>query len=124
MVADNPHLVPEAAALTVAVASSTMQKGETEIALHLFETAAQLEPENLAYTVMLGEAFLAAGENRAAVDQFRKVLMKAPGSPRSARLLEEACKRLGDMELYRSILQEITAAHPGTKIPVEQGDAH
>lgn len=108
-----PHLAAEGAVYLAALA----KKANSRNAPVLLRQAIDLDAENLAYTVMLGEALLAGGENQAAMEEFRKVLMQAPESPRSATLLNEACKGLGKPGLCRSVWQEIIDTHPEAQIP-------
>jgi tetratricopeptide (TPR) repeat protein len=118
--AANPHLASEAAAYLATVAKTLMESENPVSALTVLQGAASLDPENMTYAFLLGEALLAGNENRAAVEQFRKVLLKAPESPRSAQLLEEACVRLNMPDLCHKIWQEIAEAHPLATLPKER----
>ena len=116
-VATAPYLATEGAAHLATIAKTAMEKSDNETALAMLQHAVSLAPDNLAYTLMLGETFLARGENGAAIEEFQKILMKIPESPRSAQLLDDACKKLDTPDVCRDIWQKIVDAHPDAQLP-------
>ena len=83
----------------------------------LLNAATRFDPDDLSYTVALGEALLAQNRLEEAAAQFRKVLMVAPESPRSAALLDETYLRLNAPEEHRRVWREIGDMHPDATLP-------
>jgi tetratricopeptide (TPR) repeat protein len=99
------------------------ESGQWECALLFLQKACRLDADNLAHPVALGETFFSLRRFEEAAEPFSRVLLAAPESPHSAKLLDEALQQLNDPEKRLQYWRRILEAHPDARIPRQYYEA-
>ena len=116
-ISNAPHLTPAVLSYLEEIALEKMEANLPEQAERLMRKAMELGPDNLLYSIYLGRALLAQGKYEEATAQFHTVLMEAPESPNTAKLLDEAWAGRANPAEHKRAWQAIVEAHPDVQLP-------
>lgn len=117
---DRPELVGDVAAYLSEAALKDLSAKNLSRAEALLRAAQALEPDNLSHCMNLGEVLLEQGRADEAIEQFRRLLMVVPDSPRTAGLMDVAYRLKQDSGGHVQAWREIRQVHPDAALPIQR----